>query len=325
MNKITKKELAPFDEFKNQLTEFDKKYKDVVYDLTDPKEEKKARSDKFSIGKICSALSAVHKEIKAPYLAVCNEIDDLKNGLEKGFRNTQKDIGEQIKKHEAKIQAHKDMLFAKLSTIEHFLLFDSDNPTAADYELHIKELEQVVVDESYEHHQENALSSKDRVLDKLHYLFNEKKQAEADAQELIELRAKQAEQDKLDQRRQIEKQAVKQAEIDSQAKLDKLELEKAAAIKKAEDEKNAAIKKIQDDAIAKESARIVQEKINKDKRQALEIAENERQSNLQHRKEIHSQIKNDILNLGTNVNELEATKIVKSIINGTIKNLTINY
>ena len=50
------KELKAFDEFAQQQKEFDKKYKGVVYNLANPKEEKQARSDKFAIGKILSLI-----------------------------------------------------------------------------------------------------------------------------------------------------------------------------------------------------------------------------------------------------------------------------
>lgn len=56
--------IAEFKEFDKQLSEFLSQYDGVVYDLTDPKQEKTARSDKYAIGKAISALDARHKEIK---------------------------------------------------------------------------------------------------------------------------------------------------------------------------------------------------------------------------------------------------------------------
>lgn len=312
------KELAPFDEFKNQLIEFDNKYKDVVYNLSDAKENKQARSDKFAIGKICSKLALVHKDIKAPYLVKCNEIDDLKKSLENGFRATQKDIGEQIKKHDAEIQAHKDFILGKVKTIDNFLADDNFLLSSDALAKKISDLELIEVDESYEHLEGFAVESKSRVLKRLKFDFDIKLKAEQDEAELILLRRKQAEQDKLNHDKEVAENAVKQAQIDSGLQIKRVEQEKIEAVAQAKAEAKA-------EAEAIEKTRIYEARVAEVNKTQAEAKEKERISNIEHRKTIHTTIKHGILKSNLNLTEADAIKVVKAIIAGNVPNLTINY
>ena len=63
---VPKTDIVEFDEFAGKLAEFRQRYDGVVYDLAVPEQEKQARSDRYAIGKVVSALDAKHKELKEP-------------------------------------------------------------------------------------------------------------------------------------------------------------------------------------------------------------------------------------------------------------------
>ena len=102
--------IAEYSEFEAKMAEFKKTYDNVVYDLTDPVHEKKARSDKYSIGKVISALDKKHDEIKAPLKAQVDLIDGERKRIKDELLGVQDKIKSQIKAHEDAIREHAEML-----------------------------------------------------------------------------------------------------------------------------------------------------------------------------------------------------------------------
>ena len=49
---VAETSIEEFNQFESNLAEFKKRYDDVVYDLTIPKEEAAARSDRLAIGTV---------------------------------------------------------------------------------------------------------------------------------------------------------------------------------------------------------------------------------------------------------------------------------
>jgi len=321
------KELKEFNEFENNLKEFKEKYDNVTYDLTDAKQEKQARSDKFSIGKICAKLKAKHKEIKAPVLELSKKIDARKNELETELRKVQNKIGYQIQKHEDEIQAHKDMLQDKINVISFATDFDISNPISSDYELRILALKKIVIDESYEHRQENAENERTRILEKLERLYVEKLKQEKDAKELVELREKQAIQEQKDHDTRIAKEAAENARIEAERQSElKIKQAEAEALRIKQENEQALIRAEQEkkQAIENERLRIEREQQDKANHEAeLLRAENTKKAKANHRKKIHVQAKGALVNNG--FDEDVANNIVTLIKDGMIDNVSIEY
>lgn len=328
------KELKEFNEFETQLKEFENKYDNVVYDMSNPTENKQARSDKFSIGKIVAKLDKAHKEAKAPHLEKCNEIDVKRKFLKDGFRATQLKIGSQIEKHELEIEEHAQILQDKINVISFAADFEISNPISSDYELRIAALKNIVIDESYEHRQENAENERVRILEKLETLYSKAIQSEKDAKELQDLRDKQAAQEIINRdaiiateaankaRHEAEKAAqdkidfanaeAKRIEKENEQTLLNVKLEKEKAIQAVKDTEMQARLKIESDN------RLAQEKTD------IENAKIERKKATQkHRQKIHTGIKESLIKSG--INKELAVKVTQSLINGEILNIKVEY
>lgn len=97
------KQIAAFNKFDKQLADFQKRYDGVVYDLSDPKEDKAARSDRYKIGQVISALDETHKKIKAPLAEKVAIIDKERKRIKDKLLELQEGIKTQIEKREQEI------------------------------------------------------------------------------------------------------------------------------------------------------------------------------------------------------------------------------
>ena len=91
-------ELDPFD---RQLQEFRRRYDGVVYDLDDPKQNKQARSDRHTIGKVVAELDRRHKAVKEPLLEATRLLDGRRKNIKDGLLAIQGSVKRQIDAHEA--------------------------------------------------------------------------------------------------------------------------------------------------------------------------------------------------------------------------------
>jgi hypothetical protein len=160
-----------------------------------------------------------------------------------------------------------------------------------------------------------------------------KEEAAREAQSQLELAKKRAEEELM-----AEKQASAQREVAAKAEAEKkLADERAMAdrlAKEAELKRIADIKAAQDKAEAEKQAiikaQIEKERIEKEKI-ALEnkrltdekAADQKRQANIQHRKKINNEVLDCLANIG--VSQEKAKDIIKAIVEGKIKNVSITY
>src|SRR3990167_280480 len=114
---VPKTDIVEFDEFAGKLAEFRQRYDGVVYDLAVPEQEKQARSDRYAIGKVVSALDAKHKELKEPLKRQTDLIDGERKRIKDDLLSIQDRIKSQIETHEAKIAAHEEELQARVEFI----------------------------------------------------------------------------------------------------------------------------------------------------------------------------------------------------------------
>jgi hypothetical protein len=334
-----KNQIVEFNEFEAKLYEFKKRYDNVVYDLTDPNEEKKARSDRFAIAKVISALDAKHKEIKAPLKEKVDLIDGERKRIKDDLLDVQGKIKAQIEEHEAKIQAHKDMLQGKVDSIYTLAEFgEFEKPTAEEYAQRLSQAKEVEIDDSYEELKAEAALAQVSVIKKLEALHADQAKHEAEQAELERLRKEAEARERADReeriRREAAEQAQKAAEEKAKAEAERVEREKreaAAAHERAIKQAEEARIKAEQEAkqAAERAAKEERERIEREQREAAAKAEAERKAEeakkakQEHRAKIHKQAKESFMANG--LDETVSTAIVELIRDGKIKNVTINY
>lgn len=347
--------IVEFQEFDKQLLEFLEKYDDVVYDLTDPAQDKIARSDRYALGKAISALDARHKELKAPLKAQVDLIDGERKRIKDGLLEVQGKIKKQIESHEQKLKEHEEMLQGKVDQIRQFTEFGV-TPTTEEVTNRLTQLRDMEIDDSYEHRKADATLAHVEVIRELEGVLAEAAKREADAAELEALKQEKAEREKAEHeeriRKEAEEKARREAEEKAKAEVEKAQREKAEAeaaarkaeedrkkaeeeavaeaerqkkeaeeaARQAEEDKKRAIEKAQQEEREKQEAELKRREEEKAKKQAEEEA---RKSKVRHRQRIHKEIRESLQAHGFTQDKAKET--VKLLEEGLIKHVFIDY
>lgn len=353
---MTSTAIVEFNEFEANLGELKQRYGNV-YDLTDPKVEKQARSDRLAVSKVISRLKAVHKELKAPLLEQTRILDGEKSRIEGELVSVRDGIQGQIDKRDAEIKAAEEALKAKVAAIHELGNIDEHTCTSTDVRARLQTAEELVIDDSYGVQELNAIDARAAVihllgavlgrvirreeqaaeLDRLKAELAAKEQAERD--ELIAREAREAAEREAREAQERELEALRKAEAARQENERLLEEKKAA--KQRHDAEMAA--KIQQDRIAaadreKEMARIAAEQAEQARQQAIEDAARaqaarkaaekaeieKREANKRHVANINRKAAQAI-EASTNIDMSMARAIVRAIARGEVPAVTINY
>ncbi len=332
--------IAEFNEFDKQLNEFLSQYEGVVYDLTDPKQEKTARSDKYAIGKAISALDARHKEIKAPLKERVDLIDGERKRIKDGLLEVQGKIKSQIEAHEKAIEEHAQMLQEKVDQIR-WLANTEDYPepiTAEQIQSRLDALNKISVDDSYEDRKADATLAQVETVKKLEALLAERQKYEAEQAELERLRKEKEERARKDREESIRKEAEERAKREAEEKAEREKKEAEAEAQRKIDEANRQKKEAEEAAAraerekkeaAERAAAAERERIEQEQKQAAEAEERkrkeeeEKKAKQQHRAKIHKEAKQSLIDNG--VDEETATLIVELAKDGKIKNMVVEY
>ena len=259
IQQVPKTAIIEFDEFAGKLAEFKIRYDGIVYDLTVPEQEKKARSDRFSIGKVISRLDEAHKALKAPLKEKVDLLDGERKRIKDDLLAVQDKIKSQIETHEAKIAAHEEGLQARVDEIRLLALFQDDltsmpfTPDSAEVNRRLSILAKIEVDDTFEHRKADGTLAQVEVVKRLNTLLAERLKVEQEQIELERLRKEAADRDRADREEQIRKEATAKAEAKAkeQAEQEKIALERAEErIKAAEAQAKATKEKAERDAIA---------------------------------------------------------------------------
>lgn len=349
--------IVEFDEFETKLTEFKGQFEKVVYDLTDKKQEKQARSDRMAIGKVVSALDAAHKKIKAPLLDKTKLLDTERKRIKDELQGVQSCIKSQIDKHEEAIRQKAAELQARVSEIVNIGFWESDvYLNSEQLNERLKQLKSIVIDDSFEDRKGDAAIAKDEASQMLESCLEVAIKHEEEEAKAEEERLAQVEEDKKIETARIEKEAKEKAEADAQKAIDDAKRATEEAEQRAKDaeaktaldasEKERLEKKRADEAEA-ETKRLA-EKADKDAKQAVidqeaavKAAEDkvkadqieadrleaealaEREADIEHRKKINNAAADAFMNLG--FNEMAAQSAVKAIAKGLVPAVSINY
>jgi hypothetical protein len=290
------KQIVEFDEFAAGLAQFKKDYEGVVYDLTVPEQEKQARSDKFSIGKLISKLDKVHAAVKAPFKEKVDLIDARRKQIKDELLEVQGKIKGQIQAHEEKAANQAEELQTLVTDIvELGLDYPGDNPTQLATRL--KTLESIKVDDSYQDRKADATLAQVEAIKSLEDKIAAAEKFEAEQKELADLRKEKEERDRADREAEIIKEATERATKMAEEQAAEEKAEAAAAAQKEIDDANEAKAQAEKEAAeAKETAeREAREELEKEaeekrmKEEAEQAAELKKKQKKQYRNRIKTE------------------------------------
>lgn len=336
--------IVEFDEFEAKLIEFKKKYDNVVYDLTIPEQDKQARSDRYSIGTIVSALDSKHKELKAPLKAQVDLIDGRRKEIKDELLGVQGKIKGQIDAHDQAIKEHAEMLQLRVDEIIALAEFDGE-PNSGTISRRLEAIKIYDIDDSYEDRKADATLAHVDVIKKLNLMLAKAVTDEQEKAELETLRKEKEDRERAEREEQIREEAFKKAtkEAEEKAANEKAEAE-AKAQKEIDDanKKQAEAEQARKDAIenakrekeeselaikrAEEETR-AKLKLEREQKEAKEKAAREKEdakkAKQAHRCIVHGEAKDSFIDNG--FCEKDAEKIVCLIKDGQIKNIQVNY
>lgn len=270
-------QVAEFQPFEVSLAEYKARYQDVVYDMTDKKQEKQARSDRLAIGKVVAELDRTHATVKAPLLEQVRILDGERKRIKDDLLSVQEGVKSQIAAHEAKLQAIEDALVARVDAITALAVFEFA-PTSDQVMSRLLALKKIVVDDTYAHHAASALSAHKTAMARLNELYDQVSQAEADAAELRRLQQEAADRERADREAQIAAEAATKAKQEAEEAAAKAKLEADAAIERERVAKEKAEQEAHDAKVREEQARIKAKRdADEAARLAAEKAEREKQ------------------------------------------------
>ena len=311
MEQVTEsKQIVEFNEFETKLQAFKGKYVDVVYDLTDPEQDTQARSDRLSIGKVISSLDSKHKELKAPLKAKTDLIDGERKRIKDDLLSVQEGIKNQIKDHEAQIQAHADLLQGKVDAITNHAVFDGAELTSGEILDLIESLTSIEVDDSYEHRKADATLAKIDATKLLETALEARVKHESEQAELEQLRKDAAATAQKEREEKIAKDAAEAATKAAEKRITDAEESAKEADARAETQANEAAAQVE--AAAQRERDIAAAKI---RDEAAEAERRER--NTQHKGRINRAAVDAIMLAmsGADAGNAEnARKVAKSIV-----------
>ena len=348
---FNKNEIAAFSEFRSQLATLKHDNSKAVFNYTDPKGNKEARSHIYKLRQTKSAVDKVRKEQKQESL-------DYGRRVDRQAREISEEIEGMIEVHEVPLREIEEKEVARVAEIkfriemmEAFELFDA--PILRANLIHcIDQVRDVVIDDSFEEFKAEAAIVKDAALTKLNALLEAQTKAEAEQAELVKLREQAAAQERKDHEAKIAQQAREEAERASQQRAEqekrereaeetrlKLQAEKAErerleADNRARQAEENAQRQIKEAAEAAERSRIQAEQNRKDAEDraerdrlaaiATEAAEQQRrEADKKHKAAINNAAVDALIAGG--IDAKTSKEVITLIAKGGVTNVTIRY
>lgn len=301
-------QIVEFNEFESKLAEFKQKYQGVVYDLNDKKQDKQARSDKYAIGQIISALDERHREVKAPLLEKTKLLDGERKRIKDQLLGIQDGIKGQIEAHEELIRRKAAQLQSRVDEITRLSIFDYA-PSSSMILERTSQLKATVIDDSFEDRQGDAALAKERAANSLEELLTSTLAREKQEREQEEARQEAERKRKAEELQRLEAEARARADREAAEAI-------AAAERRAKEAEERAER-----AKAEEAARIKAEQEAESKRIADEKAKRERDQ--AHRQAVIDTAVAGLMNFG--LSQTAASAAIKAIATGNVQNVQINF
>lgn len=259
-------ELKPF---RDKLAEFKSQFDNVVYDLNDETQNKQARSDRLTVGKVISALDAKHKEVKAPLQVAVKLVDGERKEIKDDLLEVQGKIKRQIDTHEAAIKQRSDAILERINELRELVEF-YESRSSEEIAERLAEAESFVLDDDLGDHKGWAAISKTETIEALKKLHIERVKHETEQAELTRLREEQIARERAEREEQIRQDAEAKAKREAQKAVDAAESAKLLAEQEAEHAAIMVERKAQEAVEAAEESKRLAEKRAKDAAEAAE-------------------------------------------------------
>jgi len=319
------------------LEQIKKEIDSFVPDVTTKKGRDAIASMAYKVAKSKTALDDVGKELVADLKELPKKIDAerkrVREILDAWRDQVRKPLTDWEQAEEDRIAHHRNSI-ENIKTATHEIeLIDSTILKAR-----ITAIEAIVIDNSFEEFELEAMHAKEHSLEKLQKLLFQTEKHEEEQKELEKLRAEAAAREQkereermikdaeerakkeAEEKAKAEKEAAEKRENDLKLQAERRELELKLQAEKAEREKLEAIAKAEkekQDAIEAEKQKQIAEA------QKIEREKIEREKNLKHTKEINQQALKAFVANG--FSEDDAKKIITLIAKKSIPFITINY
>jgi hypothetical protein len=243
-------ELALFEPIQATMAEYKAENEKLVFDYRDAQGNKDARSHVYKLRGVKTKITSAHKDAKAGALAVCRQIDGMKNKL-------MTEVEEMIKVHN-----------------EPLLLIEKEKAEAEAERLRkLKEAE-----EEAARKREEELAAREAAVKEKEEKAAAEERAKRAEEERIKAEAEQAERDK-----KIAEEAKAKAEADAKAALEAAEKKRLADVAAAE-------QRAADEARRVEQAERRKREQEQAEKERQEAEEKRRQENTRHRNNVHKDI-----------------------------------
>jgi len=184
----------------------------LVFDYESADGEKGARQQIFKLKKINGAIDKIHKQIKSDILAQGRLMDSVKNDLKDRVAvmiNVHKEPLDEIAERETKRVDAIDEAFKKITRIPEQIGMTTTLPEAL---MRLDDLLSIIVTtEVFQERYDETVKIYDKILDELETYIMKKKEDIKRESEVEELKAKQAERDRIDREKKIAMDAAAKA------------------------------------------------------------------------------------------------------------------
>ena len=355
---VARNALVELDPFEQQLQEFRRRYDGVVYDMNDPAQNKRARSDRLAIGKVVAELDRRHKAVKEPLLEATRLLDGRRREIKDGLLEVQGRVKTQIEAYEEIERKRVSELEARVQEIREMALPTVGAETTSGVWGNLLALaEGVELDDSWQEFRAEAALAKTEAIASIRASLEAAKKHEAEQAELARLRAEKEARERAEReekvRAEAEAKAKREAEAAARKEAERVERERreaeakaAAAIaeekrraeeaerarRRGEEKAKAAAAKAERDAkeAAERAAKAERERIERERAAKEAEAERERQAEEKrkakqaHRRKVEGEAVESLV-LEDLVSADEARRVVEAIRDGKVRHVEIVY
>ncbi|MEE1869033.1 coiled-coil domain-containing protein [Pseudomonas auratipiscis] len=260
-----------------------------VPDVTTVKGRKAIASIAYTVARSKTLLDNLGKELVSELKEIPKKIDAerkrMRDTLDIWQEEVRRPLNEWQAAEDARVEKHND----GIQRINDVVLF-ADTPSAAHVTEVIADLEQLVIDDSWQEFLAEAAQAKDQSLIKLRAMLSQCLKVEAEQAELTRLRAEAEAREKRDREERIAREAAEQATREAEAKAQR---ERDAEAQRIRDEQAAAEKRENDLRLQAAEAERRAEQAKREQIEAEQKAEQERQAAAQRAEQAAEQARQD--------------------------------
>ena len=240
--------VPEFEEFDQLLGALSKRYDGIEYDLTDPAQDRQARTDQRQLGTAIADLDRTHQRVKAPLLEKTRAIDGERKRIKDALLVLQGGIKEQLAEVARQTAERAAALVAKVQAIRDLAVFDEYLP-AEQLRSALEKARAINLEDGYDERKAEAALAQVETVAQLEHDLATAERLEAETAELARLRAEQEARDRAEREERIRVEAADTARREAE---EKARLEREEADAKAEKAHQAAAEKLAAEQRARE-------------------------------------------------------------------------